>query len=369
MEGTSQDSNSINHNHHHHNRPKVTQIPSSSSPVIKLPLAPILLSSTDRRGASPTVSNRRGSSIFSPTAQTLDHQPFINNINPTHQSQLNPTPQYLDHPTSDSDPNHAASGGVTTSSIRTSVQTPQNQNFQPNPAADGDQELATKLPTASVLTSSANKLSTTGAVIRYKECLKNHAANMGGHVLDGCGEFMPGGEEGTLESLRCAACDCHRNFHRKEIEGESQLLQRRSQYNNYSGNVNSDVQQRTRTTTTLRYNKLPTMVNFGGGTSGNNVATESSSEELNVFDRGHFHSSQSSGSKKRFRTKFNQEQKDKMHDFATRIGWRIQRQDDQEVTRFCNEIGVKRQVFKVWMHNNKQAVKRRSSSSSSDQQV
>ncbi|KAL0431715.1 UNVERIFIED_CONTAM: Zinc-finger homeodomain protein 9 [Sesamum radiatum] len=28
-------------------------------------------------------------------------------------------------------------------------------------------------------------------VVTYKECLKNHAATLGGHALDGCGEFMP----------------------------------------------------------------------------------------------------------------------------------------------------------------------------------
>lgn len=59
-----------------------------------------------------------------------------------------------------------------------------------------------------------NKITTARA--RYRECLKNHAANIGGNVTDGCGEFMPSGEEGTLEALKCAACNCHRNFHRKE---------------------------------------------------------------------------------------------------------------------------------------------------------
>ncbi|CAN6174620.1 unnamed protein product [Urochloa humidicola] len=51
---------------------------------------------------------------------------------------------------------------------------------------------------------------------RYRECLKNHAVGIGGHAVDGCGEFMAAGEEGTLDALRCAACNCHRNFHRKE---------------------------------------------------------------------------------------------------------------------------------------------------------
>ncbi|KAG8051208.1 hypothetical protein GUJ93_ZPchr0009g955 [Zizania palustris] len=43
----------------------------------------------------------------------------------------------------------------------------------------------------------------------------------GGHRrqrTDGCGEFMPAGEEGSLDALRCSACGCHRNFHRKELD-------------------------------------------------------------------------------------------------------------------------------------------------------
>lgn len=56
--------------------------------------------------------------------------------------------------------------------------------------------------------------------VRYKECRKNHAASIGGYAVDGCREFMASGEEGTAAFLRCAACNCHRNFHRKEVEVE-----------------------------------------------------------------------------------------------------------------------------------------------------
>ncbi|XP_010258353.1 PREDICTED: mini zinc finger protein 2 [Nelumbo nucifera] len=56
--------------------------------------------------------------------------------------------------------------------------------------------------------------------VRYGECQKNHAANIGGYAVDGCREFMAGGEEGTIAALRCAACGCHRNFHRREVETE-----------------------------------------------------------------------------------------------------------------------------------------------------
>ncbi|TQD73203.1 hypothetical protein C1H46_041258 [Malus baccata] len=39
----------------------------------------------------------------------------------------------------------------------------------------------------------------TASRVRYRKCLKNHAASSGGHVFDGCGEFMSGGDEDTLD--------------------------------------------------------------------------------------------------------------------------------------------------------------------------
>ncbi|GAV72048.1 hypothetical protein CFOL_v3_15537 [Cephalotus follicularis] len=60
--------------------------------------------------------------------------------------------------------------------------------------------------------------------------------------------------------------------------------------------------------------------------------------------------------KKRFRTKFTQEQKDKMLNFAEKVGSKIQKQEETVVQQFCQEIGVKRRVLKVWMHNNKHSL-------------
>lgn len=56
------------------------------------------------------------------------------------------------------------------------------------------------------------------AVIRYNECRRNHAANIGKYAVDGCREFMAAGEEGAPSALTCAACSCHRNFHRRSHE-------------------------------------------------------------------------------------------------------------------------------------------------------
>ncbi|WVZ09112.1 hypothetical protein V8G54_013642 [Vigna mungo] len=212
--------------------------------------------------------------------------------------------------------------------------------------------------------------------IRYRECLRNHAASMGSHVVDGCGEFMASGEEGTPESLRCAACECHRNFHRKEVDGELQpqqppplsLVQQQQQqhvpnYHSYYPNKhNGHLHYPTPSPSSLlHHHRLvgssgtpslvpPVMMAFGG-------PAESSSEDLNMFQSntgGAQLSVQAPlSSKKRFRTKFSQHQKDRMMEFAEKIGWKIQKHNEQEVQQFCSQAGVKRQVFKVWMHNNK----------------
>ncbi|CAN4093870.1 unnamed protein product [Withania somnifera] len=216
-----------------------------------------------------------------------------------------------------------------------------------------------------------NKVISRGA--RYRECLKNHAANIGGNVTDGCGEFMPSGQEGTLEAMKCAACNCHRNFHRKE-----QPHNVGSGDNNNAGimvvhplqlpqplpspipSLNHHHQHSGRS---IWATMPPQPVKMAfGGSGGGSGATDSSSEELN-FNTYHHQQATSVPpqpqqppfvlAKKRFRTKFSQEQKGKMLEFAEKLGWRIPREDDTEVQRFCSQVGVKRQVFKVWMHNNK----------------
>ncbi|KAF8695279.1 hypothetical protein HU200_037498 [Digitaria exilis] len=51
--------------------------------------------------------------------------------------------------------------------------------------------------------------------VHYGECRRNHAASTGGYAIDGCREFIAEGEEGTGGALKCAACGCHRSFHRR----------------------------------------------------------------------------------------------------------------------------------------------------------
>lgn len=186
-------------------------------------------------------------------------------------------------------------------------------------------------------------------MVRYRECLKNHAASMGGNATDGCGEFMPSGEEGSIEALTCSACSCHRNFHRKELEGES------PHHHHHFFNRSSRK-------LLLGHPKMlgpeyPTRGGIGGPgvphqmIMSYNLASESDEQE----DGGGVVIARPTHQivKKRFRTKFSVEQKEKMLNFAEKVGWKIQKQEEGVVQQFCQEIGVKRRVLKVWMHNNK----------------
>ncbi|KAG6399777.1 hypothetical protein SASPL_141262 [Salvia splendens] len=185
---------------------------------------------------------------------------------------------------------------------------------------------------------------------RYKECLKNHAVAIGANAVDGCGEFLPAGDNGTLESLKCAACGCHRNFHRRESEaaaagfgyGSQQPLLLAAHHHplshfGYRSGLGGYGQPHRAAPIALA---LPSSSGGGG--------PQSSREELEGYFLG-----TGSGARKRFRTKFTAEQKERMLSLAERLDWKIQKQDEELVQQFCSEAGIKRHVLKVWMHNNK----------------
>ncbi|KAK1435456.1 hypothetical protein QVD17_01219 [Tagetes erecta] len=174
---------------------------------------------------------------------------------------------------------------------------------------------------------------------RYKECLKNHALSIGGHALDGCGEFMAAGDDGTLDGLKCAACNCHRNFHRKELDTQQQQLQHH-QY----------------ITPPSYHHHRPTGYFHMTGVHRPLALPSTSREDLDEISNPSSSGGGGSGSKKRFRTKFTADQKDRMLAFSEALGWRIQKHDEAAVQQFCAETGVKRHVLKVWMHNNKHTI-------------
>ncbi|KAJ6855508.1 zinc-finger homeodomain protein 2 [Populus alba x Populus x berolinensis] len=228
---------------------------------------------------------------------------------------------------------------------------------------DHDQDIDMVLQTKPITTMNSNSKTTRDpyniSSVKYKECLRNHAASMGGHANDGCGEFMPRGDEGTRDWLTCAACGCHRNFHRRK------------------GRTNRQHQQQLllspppQTQQFILYG-APTDINMNRPVH-DFISRPHEDDDDDLDDLDHDRRSEtpergegkgfmvkSAGyNNKRFRTKFTQEQKERMLEFAEKIGWRIQKHDDIALNQFCNEVGVKRNVLKVWMHNNKNAHRRR----------
>ncbi|CAJ2636248.1 unnamed protein product [Trifolium pratense] len=194
----------------------------------------------------------------------------------------------------------------------------------------------------------------------FKECLKNHASSIGGYAIDGCCEFLPASEEGSIEFYKCAACSCHRNFHRKETvvvpEDVTPLL-----FNNpcqlspstpfkayyYTSNGNHHVTGASRGTGTTLALPSSDGAHISRGGAEENVHVHHDLEHIQGCGEG------SSNSKKRFRTKFTTKQKEMMLDFAITLGWKIQKKDGNIVEEFCKQIGVQRHVFNIWIHNNK----------------
>ncbi|KAH6761884.1 homeobox protein 30 [Perilla frutescens var. hirtella] len=201
-------------------------------------------------------------------------------------------------------------------------------------------------------------------VVTYKECLKNHAASLGGHAVDGCGEFMPSPASNPTDptSLKCAACGCHRNFHRREPEEPLLLpnvapaLEYRPHHRHHpppppAPRPNSGSPDNSPSPPPISSSYYPSAPHMllalshglsGPQTDGNALIAAAASPPL-----------LSSNSRKRFRTKFTQNQKEKMLEFAERVEWKMQKKDEDLISEFCSEIGVEKGVFKVWMHNNK----------------
>lgn len=246
--------------------------------------------------------------------------------------------------------------------------------------------------------------------LSYRECLKNHAASLGGHAVDGCGEFMPSpaADPSNPGSLKCAACGCHRNFHRRLLEapppspppllalppvapaphypqypqrGEETPERRMPVAAAGDDDYSDDSEERS------DYSEedddrpasppLPapgvamppaapagylsaTHMLLSLSTSGAPSAPAAMASRppgptvpAGLHPQPGPGGSSSSSARKRFRTKFSPEQKQQMQALSERLGWRLQKSDEAVVHERCREIGVGKGVFKVWMHNNK----------------
>ncbi|KAK7407371.1 hypothetical protein VNO78_09231 [Psophocarpus tetragonolobus] len=219
-------------------------------------------------------------------------------------------------------------------------------------------------------------------VFSYKECLKNHAASIGGHALDGCGEFMPSSSSNPTEprSLTCAACGCHRNFHRRDTHENHHHSNPRPNFISFyhsppplyrglgpctspSPGPSQSLSLSPMSSPSpppLSSHFPPSSHHFRGPRPAHGLLGLGNESHLMNFNFNSYSKTESPSGKKRYRTKFSHEQKEKMHNFSEKLGWRMQKGDEQMVQEFCNEIGVSRGVFKVWMHNNKNTCRKRS---------
>ncbi|WOL20283.1 zinc-finger homeodomain protein 9-like [Canna indica] len=202
----------------------------------------------------------------------------------------------------------------------------------------------------------------------YRECLKNHAASLGGHALDGCGEFMlsPSADPADPSSLRCAACGCHRNFHRRLPDPH--LRRHREGADESDGEGEDDAEDgedaeidrhrpfnRSSASPPPFYSSAPHMLlalsaGLHHGTPGP-IPLRPVAAPIAAVAATPVAAEQQP--RKRFRTKFTSEQKERMQELSERLGWRMQKRDEGLVDECCRDIGVDKGVFKVWMHNNK----------------
>ncbi|XP_047048336.1 zinc-finger homeodomain protein 9-like [Lolium rigidum] len=272
-----------------------------------------------------------------------------------------------------------------------------------------------------------------GAVVvvpSYRECLRNHAACMGAHAVDGCGEFLPAPQLNPADpaSFTCVACGCHRNFHRRVMVEEEEQAPAPAQQQVAllpapavaGGVAQHGPPRRAEETPEVR---LPAAdgdddddseSDSDGSGSGYDDERSVSPPQLlqaqparvpapvsqqppayfspppshqqqpphmllslnssapppgaHVQAQGqrlpvqaspatappaHVGGATAAAARKRFRTKFTAQQKQRMQELSERLGWRLQKRDEAIVDEWCRDIGVSKGVFKVWMHNNK----------------
>jgi ZF-HD class homeobox domain-containing protein len=234
--------------------------------------------------------------------------------------------------------------------------------------------------------------------VTYKECGRNHALARGGQVVDGCGEWMPLGDHNPADtsSYNCAACGCHRNFHRKV------MTERSPPPPPMAATVPHGLPQRREETLEDRLPGVDTDT-VSDGTEYDSDATEYDSVGTEYDDErsvsrplqpppayhlasvaqqppAYISSARHSrppgalqiqrlpaqlslvtappphgvmSERKQSRTTFTANQELQMHELAEHLGWRLQKRDKDIIEARCHDIGISKKVFRNWMHNKK----------------
>ncbi|XP_047321049.1 zinc-finger homeodomain protein 8-like [Impatiens glandulifera] len=224
-----------------------------------------------------------------------------------------------------------------------------------------------RLPSISLCHLSPSLLPRSADEVIYKECQKNHAAAMGGLSLDGCGGYIAplSADPSNPITLKCMVCDCHRNFHRCEKDdspapeyvflGHHQPAPLRSHGSHLNPNPDSPPPPPPPPNSSSYYHHPPaphTALSLNSARPTDNRPSEVAVPvQVVSFSAG--------CSRKRHRTKFSCEQKEKMQELAEKLDWRMQKSEENLIETFCRDVGVERSVFKVWMHNNKTTLGKR----------
>ncbi|KAL4577259.1 hypothetical protein LXL04_013364 [Taraxacum kok-saghyz] len=206
-------------------------------------------------------------------------------------------------------------------------------------------------------------------MVSYGRCLKNHAASNGGHVLDGCGDYMP---SSIPTSLECDVCGCHRNFHHIEVDHSRQPIpqvvecQCNQQHHHHHRHppptpppsclatmAKSSNTPNSQSPPPISSSYYPAAPHMFLTLNTSLPPTEQTNNKHPMILTPAVATGSNLKGKKRFRTKFSEYQKEKMQEFAERIGWKMLKIEEEMIVGFCKQIGVTKNVFKVWMHNHK----------------
>ncbi|KAL7091421.1 hypothetical protein ACP275_12G104800 [Erythranthe tilingii] len=197
------------------------------------------------------------------------------------------------------------------------------------------------------------------AAAAYKECMKNHAAGLGGHAVDGCCEYMPHTSssatpivaDSTL--LKCAACGCHRNFHRRQPDSSTAAAVIAPPFLDFRLPAAAQPHPKRiphSTSPESPYAAAPPHKLLALSTA---VVVAADEHHHNHHQEPVTPTAENPSGRKRSRTKFSREQKEKLHSFSEKLGWKIQKSDEAAAEEFCRETGVAKSVLRVWMHNHR----------------
>ncbi|XP_048573117.1 zinc-finger homeodomain protein 9-like [Triticum urartu] len=126
--------------------------------------------------------------------------------------------------------------------------------------------------------------------VKYKECSRNHALATDGKVVDGYGEWMLLGDLNPTDTLS---------------------------YNRPPG--------------ALQIQRLPAQLSLATAPPPHGVMS----------------------ARKWSRTMFTAYQKMHMQELSKHLGWRLQKRDKDIIEARCHDIGISKDIFRNWRHNNK----------------